>query len=79
MKVKASAYEECVECGDEFPTARRQLGYRVCLFCGEDIARTERKSWTVVQEYTKGCYMFITPAAVSTTLKQTNPKMLRGD
>lgn len=72
-------YKECVECGDEFPAERWSLGYRVCLFCGEEAARTERRSWTVVQEYGKGCYMFVTPAAVSTTLKQTNQKNLRCD
>lgn len=73
------AYKECVECGDDVPLARWKLGYRVCLFCGEEAARSERKSWTVVQEYGKGCYMFVTPAAVSTTLKQTNQKNLRCD
>lgn len=74
-----SAYKECVECGDDVPLARWKLGYRVCLFCGEEAARTERRSWTVVQEYTKGCYMFVTPTAASTTLKQTNQKNLRCD
>jgi hypothetical protein len=74
-----SQWKECVECGDEFPAERWSLGYRVCLFCGEEAARSERKSWTVVQEYGKGCYMFVTPAAVSKTLKQTNQKMLRCD
>ena len=74
-----SQWKECVECGDEFPAERWSLGYRVCLFCGEEAARSERRSWTVVQEYGKGCYMFVTPAAVSTTLKQTNQKNLRCD
>ncbi len=74
-----SQWKECNVCGDEFPAERRALGYRCCLFCGEDMARAERKSWTVVQEYGKGGYMFITPAAVSTTLKQTNQKNLRCD
>ena len=75
----SSEHKDCVVCGDDVPLARWQLGYKVCLFCGEDAARAERKSWTVVQEYQKGGYMFITPAAVSTTLKQTNQKNLRGD
>lgn len=74
-----SQWKECQVCGDEFPEARWQLGYKCCLFCGEDQARAERKSWTVVQEYGKGGYMFVTPAAANTTLKQTNQKNLRCD
>ncbi len=72
-------WKECNVCGDEFPAERWQLGYRVCLFCGEEAARMERNSWTVVQEYGKGGYMFVTPTAVHTTLKQTNQKNLRCD
>jgi hypothetical protein len=47
--------------------------------CGEDAARVERKSWTVVQEYGKGGYMFVTKAAAKRTLTQTNQKNLRSD
>jgi hypothetical protein len=54
------------------------LGYRYCLPCGDDIAREERKSWTVVQEYGKGGYMFVTADSAPVTLKQTNQKQLRG-
>ena len=75
--MKVTTYKECNVCGDDVPIARWQLGYRCCLWCGEDMARAERKSWTVVQEYGKGGYMFVTQAAASTTLKQTNQKMLR--
>jgi hypothetical protein len=46
--------------------------------CGDDIAREERKSWTVVQEYGKGGYMFVTADSARVTLKQTNQKQLRG-
>ena len=71
--------KECVACGDDVPLARWRLGYRVCLFCGEDAARAERRSWTVVQEYQKGGYMFVTADAAKRTLKQTNQKNLRGE
>lgn len=71
--------KECVVCGDDVPLARWRLGYRVCLFCGEDAARAERRSWTVVQEYQKGGYMFVTADAAKRTLKQTNQKNLRGE
>jgi len=65
---------ECISCGDDIYIDRYRLGYRYCLMCGEDFARIERRSWTIIQEYTKGNYMLVTPANVHTTLKQTNPK-----
>lgn len=77
--MNASGWRDCVDCGDEFPIERWQLGYRCCLMCGEDNARAERRSWTVVQEYGKGGYMFVTAESAAVTLKQTNQKNLRGD
>jgi hypothetical protein len=71
-------WKECVDCGDEFSVERWALGYRVCLFCGEDRAQTERMSWCVVQEYGKGGYMYVSAESAPTTLKQTNQKHLRG-
>ena len=67
----------CRECGDDIEPERNNLGYRLCLLCGEEAARHERSSWTVIQEYTKGAYQLVTPTAVHTTLKQTNPKEQR--
>ena len=67
----------CAVCGDTFAAARYRLGLRLCLLCGEDAARTERKSWCVVQEYGKGPYQFITQTTAPTTLKQTNQKHIR--
>jgi hypothetical protein len=40
-------------------------------------ARQARKSWTVVQEYTKGNYQLVTASAAYVTLRQTNPKATR--
>jgi hypothetical protein len=74
--VKKQLYA-CRECGDDIEPKRVQIGYRLCLWCGEDAAQADRKRWTVVQEYNKGGYMFITPTAVAVTLKQTNPKEQR--
>jgi hypothetical protein len=68
---------ECWTCGDEVNPGRRALGYKLCLFCGEEYAREERTSWCIVQEYTKGNYQFITDSSAMTILKQTNPKNLR--
>jgi hypothetical protein len=47
------------------------------MVCGEKAARQERKSWTVVQEYQKGGYMFVTADSAHNTLKQTNQKAVR--
>jgi hypothetical protein len=73
-----SQWKECVDCGDEFPEERWQLGYRCCLFCGEDRAKAERASWCVVMEYGKGNYQFVTTASARATLINTNQKQQRG-
>lgn len=70
-------WKECIECGDDIAAARWALGYRVCLHCGEQVSREARRSWTVVQEYGKGGYMFVTPSAAARTLRETNQKQLR--
>ena len=70
-------WKECVDCGDDFPAERAALGYTCCLFCGEDRARAERMSWTVIQEYGKGGYMYVSSESAPLTLKQTNQKSLR--
>lgn len=72
-----SDWKECRDCGDDIHIERWNLGYRHCLFCGEEAARTERLSWCIVQEYGKGNYQLVTPASARTTLKQTNQKHLR--
>jgi hypothetical protein len=68
----------CCWCGDDVEPRRWSLGYRCCLFCGEEIARQERKTWCIVQEYGKGGYQYVTAQAAPTTLKQTNQKHTRG-
>jgi len=72
-----SQWRECTDCGDDVHIERWALGYKVCLFCGEDRAKTERNSWCVIQEYTKGNYQYVTPTSAPVTLKQTNQKELR--
>ena len=69
-----SQWRECTDCGDEFPVERWSLGYRCCLFCGEDRAKAERASWCVVQEYTKGHYAYVTSSSARQVLLDTNPK-----
>lgn len=69
---------ECEYCGDDVHIERWNLGYHYCKFCGEDMARTERKSWCIIQEYGKGNYQFVTQSAAPATLLNTNQKQLRG-
>lgn len=71
-------FVECHICGDEFSAERWALGYRVCLFCGEEAARMERNSWCIIQEYGKGNYQYVTSTSAPTTLQQTNQKHIRG-
>lgn len=71
------SWRSCSLCGDDFPAERASLGYFTCLLCGESEAREERKSWTVIQEYGKGGYMYVPAESARTALKQTNQKQLR--
>jgi hypothetical protein len=67
----------CRTCGDDINPKRAEIGYRLCLPCGEDAARVERAGWTVVQQYGKGPYQLVTQGAASEVLKSTNQKEVR--
>lgn len=67
----------CLICGDTFSPRRAVAGYKICLLCGEDAAREERKHWTVIQPYGKGNYQFVTAHAAAATLRGTNQKQQR--
>ena len=54
-----SDWHICCDCGDDFPSDRAALGYRTCMFCGEDRAKTERASWTIAPLH-KSNYMLWT-------------------
>lgn len=58
----------CSQCGDTFPLARHNLGYRTCLECGEAAARLVK--FTVMPAFSKGAYQLISPTDVA----NTNPK-----
>lgn len=49
----------CRNCGDDVSQPRWELGYRLCLFCGEDAARAERAGWTVAPMH-KSNYVLLT-------------------
>lgn len=58
----------CIDCGDTFSIRRMELGYRLCLTCGE---REARKVTYPSAPINKSNYMLITSRA---QLKQLNPK-----
>lgn len=49
----------CPQCGDAVPAARVALGRRLCLPCGEEQARVERRGWTVAP-MAKSNYVLLT-------------------
>lgn len=48
----------CRNCGDAVDERRWGLGFRLCLFCGEEAAREERSSWCVAPMH-KSNYVLI--------------------
>lgn len=49
----------CPQCGDPVPEARVALGRRLCLPCGEEHARQERRGWTIAPLH-KSNYILLT-------------------
>jgi len=64
-------------CTNGIGKQRASYGHTVCKPCGERAAQQERLAWTVVQEYGKGGYQFVTPTTALFAIKQTNQKQLR--
>lgn len=58
----------CSQCGETYPLARYNLGYRTCLECGDAVARTVRYLSAPIN---KSNYMLITNLD---DLKGLNPK-----
>lgn len=50
----------CVECDGRVHPRRWELGYKVCLDCGELSARSARASWTISLAGHKQGYTLIT-------------------
>ena len=70
----------CVKClTNGVGRKRASYGHLLCKPCGDEQALKDRAKWTVVQEYGKGCYQFVTHASAPTVLKNTNQKSTRGD
>ena len=58
----------CNHCGELFPSARYALGYRLCLDCGDTVAKEVK--FTVIIPYSKGAYQVVSREDVA----RTNPK-----
>ncbi len=52
----------CTRCGETFSAARRNAGYHLCLFCGDDAAREERKGWCIAPMHKSNYMLFTNPA-----------------
>lgn len=61
---------QCGVCGEYISAGRWEIGYRVCLKCGDKEAERERLGWCVAP-MNKSNYTLITDP---TLLKQLNPK-----
>jgi hypothetical protein len=49
----------CRECGDHIDPRRWARGYKLCLLCGEEHAKEERRHWTVAPMH-KSNYVLVT-------------------
>lgn len=72
-------WRSCTLCGDDMRVERWNLGFRLCLTCGEEAAVSDRASWCVVQPYGKGPYMLVTSASARQTVMDTNQKQTRSN
>ena len=73
----ARMHPVCRGCGEGFSHKRARAGYKVCMTCGEQAAREDRRAWCVAQEYAKGNYQLITASSAPRTLRETNQKATR--
>lgn len=53
----------CCRCGDTYSAKRANAGYQLCLLCGEDEARQQRKSWCVLTPHKQGAMFFTADSA----------------
>jgi ribosomal protein L37AE/L43A len=60
----------CFSCGEYVHSKRWQLGYRVCLDCGEVMARAVKHTQLPLN---KSNYIYVSPNDTETP-KQLNPK-----
>ena len=63
-------HTHCIMCGEAVAPDRWVLGYRTCLYCGEQQAKAESK-YHITAPLNKSNYLLITDL---TQLRQLNPK-----
>jgi hypothetical protein len=63
MSEQVIRYVHCVECGSEIEPPDRGLLTSLCVFCGEEQARQERGSWTVLTPHKQGPMFFTRESA----------------
>ena len=61
---------DCQKCGDDIDLRRWQLGYHLCMVCGDAEAR--QKKHVVQIPFSKGAYQYIHDPM--SELRITNPK-----
>jgi ribosomal protein L37E len=61
-------HNQCVRCGDDVEDRRYNIGYKTCLFCGEEEARLVKHCSVPLS---KSNYILVTDVNM---LKQLNPK-----
>lgn len=58
----------CHTCGDSYPARRAALGYRLCLPCGEDVAKATKHT---IVPLNKSNYIHVSDTSL---LRGLNPK-----
>ena len=48
----------CVSCGDTFSKARKSIGYKLCMPCGDGEAKHKAKKFTVLTPHKQGAMFF---------------------
>jgi ribosomal protein L37AE/L43A len=59
---------QCKLCGDTYDLGRLNIGYAICMPCGNEIAKSVKRT---VVPMNKSNYMMVTDMSI---LKQLNPK-----
>lgn len=52
----------CRSCGDDIDPPERARLTPLCLYCGEEAARAERKSWCIAPMHKSNYMLFTDPA-----------------
>ena len=61
IDIDSSAWPECRNCGEEFNPKRKELGYHVCLDCGDIKAQKQiaHKKKCSAPLFNKGGYQYV--------------------